>query len=1561
MEQSSTLFRSPCVPARSLQVFFSLLLTILGAALGAQTAPPGSQLQYLARGTGRTTGHIATLLVYNPSSVPLRTTIGDCFIPPGQDYQGYVVLKTYTVAVPAFGKTELQLEGYCTNMERPAVPDGESMTEVSDWIPWASGAPLPSPNGGLPGSGFSHQTSPADADPLALTYPGTQIPFPYRIDFNRYPAQATRLLLYAAYAAEQAFDELLGAGKIQPDRWNRSPRALRMDLVQQALWAYAARLQGRRYQQPDFSRQYTEEVEQQVNQEQANFAPETQKQVERQTQDLWSGISLVGASAKLISPKAEHPQDIFRETPINSDPGGLPTGPMELLPRLIEGIDPKRADADQQLVPVLLFLQSNPIATDQSMLQQTARAKWEQYLKHNLERIQPEQSNALPALLTLGGWLFSSSGITTPGKSLDDLFAAWSAKLNTHVQQQAQALNPDDPAYLEKWRRMKAWQETRWYKRYCSVAKPLKQLPPIIRLGKHGSSSFNPAAIPLSDGGWKHLFLSAATAKTKKIPWWIPASAVPVAGGIVYLLLRKKDVGPLPTPPVAFPDMLAMPCNGAAITFALHNDSGESITITSVNNVPGLTASIVGDGGIQVLSTGTGVFVLTYVITDRAGQTAVGSITVMVSDQIAPLITCPAALTLEGCGQAPSPDISGIPVVSDFCDPAPAVNFVDNPSGIPCATFFARIWTATDTGGNSATCSQLISTTDQTAPEFSFCPPEITVPFSQAFDPAVTGTATAEDNCAGAPVEISFTDELSNIGACDGFILRSWSAEDICQNLSSCNQTIRLVDNTAPVFEICPGPVSVSCSQLNDLAITGQAKASDDCTSGTVSLAFADDLSGYNGCSGTVVRTWTATDASGNSSTCEQKITVSDNTPPEFTLCPPAITVSLGEQNNIFLTGMATAQDQCTAAINSVFTDDLSGFSDCGGLILREWTATDDCDNAVICEQAISVIDPDPPVFTNCPEAVSVECGQQNMLDLTGQATAADDCSGPLAPSYSDDPAIFSGCSGTILRTWIAADPGGNTATCTQTIVVADKTAPVFTNCPGPVSVPCGQQNDLDQTGIATAEDACNGATPPIFTDDLSGFSGCQGMILRNWTSMDSCDNTANCLQTISVFDNTPPVFTNCPQGLFVTCGQENNFNITGQAEANDACSGSATVSFTDDLSQFSDCEGLILRNWLATDLCGNTAPCQQAITVVAVPCSFTPVFAASAAICGNCNGSASITVSPTGPYAYQWSNGQSGPNATNLCPQTYSVNIHDPINSCTEIFFVTIPEEPGLSLTVLEIVPPSSPTSNNGRITVQVQPFTAPLPLEVFVDGVSIGFSGNHTFEIIDFPAGIYEIQVIDASGCPSNVVTVELFPQGPDPVQPNISNWQVERNQGASGAQAIQFQSKVINALALPELPLESEIYWNSFIGIGLQFRLNEAWQVRWAANRQQGLQRIKAVGAPEPLWQIPVELNRQELGFRHFTLPNKGPVFFKEAGLAKVQLRSRFVLATNGQLVRPLRLSANAWQLYLGGGMQHVLWKKFVLEWNGRLLLSADGAGISVRPVVQIQLISNAGLGK
>src|SRR5512134_2596007 len=185
-----------------------------------------------------------------------------------------------------------------------------------------------------------------------------------------------------------------------------------------------------------------------------------------------------------------------------------------------------------------------------------------------------------------------------------------------------------------------------------------------------------------------------------------------------------------------------------------------------------------------------------------------------------------------------------------------------------------RTWTATDACGNSSTASETSQERESSAPVVAAlrAPSTINCPATPVF-----AVATASDEC-GSVFTLTFADVKTD-GACAGSysVTRTWTATDACGNSSTASQTIHVVDTSAPVIAALPAPSTINCPASPVFAV---ATASDECGS-VFTLTFAD-VKTDGACAGSysVTRTWTATDACGNSSTASQTIHVVDTSAP---------------------------------------------------------------------------------------------------------------------------------------------------------------------------------------------------------------------------------------------------------------------------------------------------------------------------------------------------------------------------------------------------------------------------------------------------------------------------------------------------------------------------------------------------------------------------------------------------------------------------------------------------------------------------------------------------------
>src|SRR6266550_1673960 len=94
----------------------------------------------------------------------------------------------------------------------------------------------------------------------------------------------------------------------------------------------------------------------------------------------------------------------------------------------------------------------------------------------------------------------------------------------------------------------------------------------------------------------------------------------------------------------------------------------------------------------------------------------------------------------------------------------------------------------------------------------------------------------------------------------------------------------------------------------------------------------------------------------------------------------------------------------------------------------------------------------------------------------------------------------------TATRTWTASDACGNTSTASQTINVADTTAPVIATLPAPSTIECPA---VPAFAVATAIDGC-GSSFTLTSADVT-TAGCGGSysVTRTWTASDACGNTS--------------------------------------------------------------------------------------------------------------------------------------------------------------------------------------------------------------------------------------------------------------------------------------------------------------------------------------------------------------------------------------------------------------------------------------------------------------------
>ncbi|MBI3136138.1 MAG: HYR domain-containing protein [Bacteroidetes bacterium] len=739
-----------------------------------------------------------------------------------------------------------------------------------------------------------------------------------------------------------------------------------------------------------------------------------------------------------------------------------------------------------------------------------------------------------------------------------------------------------------------------------------------------------------------------------------------------------------------------------------------------------------------------GTTTVTWTVTDIHGNSLTCTQDVVVTDNENPTITCPADVAVNNDpGLCTASSVSlGTPTTNDNCGVATVTN--DAPVAFPIGTTVVT-WTVTDINGNLVTCTQNVVVTDNENPTIT-CPADITVSNDNGLCTALVNyTVPFSDNCTGSAI-IQTIGLPSGSAFPIGTTSNSFMVTDASGNTSLCSFEITVIDTTIPVITCVPDiTVNNTAGACEALVTFSPATAQSGCGSDCVTTlpdgsgTYLGSFNGHHYVLSAVDADWNsantiATGLGGQlvsiNSLAENlflnSVLVSggawtggfqnpsnpgysepnggwewqDGNPLTFT------NWNIGEPNNggigneqyiQFLSGGGAWNDyngtfplpyitEFSCPVMVVQTAGLvSGSNFPVGSTTVTYTAYNANGADASCSFTVTVNDVDNPVIT-CPSDIAATADAGNCyIDSAnvslGTPVTSDNCG--IDTVTNNAPAIFP--VGTTTVTWTVTDVNGNSATCTQDVVVTDNENPTIT-CPADVAV----NNDPGlctassvSLGTPTTNDNCGVAT--VTNDAPATFP--VGTTTVTWTVTDIHGNSITCTQDVVVTDNENPTIT-CPADVAVNNdpGLCTASSVSlGTPTTNDNC-GVATV--TND-APVTFPVGTTTVTWTVTDIHGNLITCTQDVVVTdnENPTITCPADVAVNNDPGTC---AAATVSLGTPTT----NDNCGvATVTNDAPATFAVgtttvtwtvtDIHGNSITCTQDVVVTDNENPTITCPV--------------------------------------------------------------------------------------------------------------------------------------------------------------------------------------------------------------------------------------------------------------------------------------
>ncbi|WP_286761175.1 HYR domain-containing protein, partial [Salegentibacter sp. UBA1130] len=497
---------------------------------------------------------------------------------------------------------------------------------------------------------------------------------------------------------------------------------------------------------------------------------------------------------------------------------------------------------------------------------------------------------------------------------------------------------------------------------------------------------------------------------------------------------------------------------------------------------------------------------------------------------------------------------------------------------------------------------------DEEAPVIISCPTDLTsVNADEGMCSASNlelGDLVAEDNCDS---ELSITNDAPEVFE-PGETIVTWTVSDKSGNITTCTQTIIVIDNQAPIIaEVETINTSTDADTCGAMISINAPQATDNCSVGNVN-GTRDDNQALDAeyPVGTTIITWTATDGNRNEAVpVIQIVNVEDNQAPVIAEVETINNITDADTCGAMISINAPeAKDNCSVG-NVIGTRDDNQDLDAEypvGTTSITWTATDENGNqAEPVIQTVTVTDNQAPSI-ECPENM-IFSSETNVDFATVNfefPLATDNCEviveqtgGPISGSQFP--------IGTTTVTFTATDGSGNTSKCSFDITIEDTEDPSL-ECPLDISkdidarlcaavVEFETPEGFDNSGDVTVEQTAGPSSGEVFP---------VGTTTITFTASDSAGNTTSCSFIVTVIDDQAPVIVDKNDITVNTdpdlCGAIVEYDIPS---ASDDC-GLESIVLTKGLAPGSEFPiGQTTVTYTATDINGNSANSSFTVTVI--------------------------------------------------------------------------------------------------------------------------------------------------------------------------------------------------------------------------------------------------------------------------------------------------------------------------------------------------------------------------